>query len=282
MKKIFLSALVAMTIMPNSIKASENENTSDNAIVSNEVLSTEETESIEATTTNDDNSFTVFNGKYKLSFSVSDKSKKHFHGNLPTLYFGYTTLPSTGSVGTSEALSVKGTSYEWGMYIFDWDASFNNRGTFGISADLGFSRTSFRFRDGNAILKDNNGNLYFDKFPGSADVQKSWLRYWSIKMPIMFGWHPEGTKFQISAGPEFEWRLGALSRVKYDDRKHTVVDDPNISALGVNLLVSASFHDFCILGRLGLTDLMTLKSSSLKGGSNFDVAPVMIGIGFGL
>jgi len=286
MKSLFISALVAMTIMPNTIKASEN----DNEIALGENLETAETndnETIATSEDDDDTSFSLLNGKYKLSFTIgsstkSNNARRHYHNNIPTLYFGYTTLAPTGTIGTSDALSQKSTSYEWGMYPFSWDASFNKRGTFGMSLNLGFSRSSYRFRDGNAILKDAEGNLNFAKFTDSDDVQKSWLRFWSIKMPIMFGFRPEGTKLNISAGPELEWRLGALSRVKYDNRKHTVVDDPNINALGVNLLVSLSYRDFCVLGRLGLTDLMNIKSSSVQQGQDFKVAPVMIGIGFGL
>ena len=78
-------------------------------------------------------------------------------------------------------------------------------------------------------------------------------------MPLMVGYQSRNAKFSLSAGAELEWRLGALSRVKYNGSKHTVVNDPDIEALGVNLLFCAGFKEFCVIGRLGVTDLMKLK-----------------------
>ena len=282
MKKLFFATLVAMSMHSSAMNASE---------IENDMEPANDGDKIEVNDEGNLKRMSLFHGKYELTFTTNRKSSddssckgwsKHYTNNLPAIYFGFSQLNPTGTLNTTEALSQKSTSYEWGMYLFSWNGDFTNDHKFGCSLNLGFSRTSIRFRDNNALLKNENGELFFDNYNPEVELDKSWLRYWSIRMPLMVGYQSRNAKFSLSAGAELEWRLGALSRVKYNGSKHTVVNDPDIEALGVNLLFCAGFKDFCVIGRLGVTDLMKLKYSSRTHGQDFGLAPFMIGVGFGL
>lgn len=283
MKKIFFATLVAMSMQSSVMNASEIESELEPA--------NSDGDKVELNDEGNIKKMSLFHGKYELSFTTNHNKNtdspykvctKHYTNNLPAIYFGFSQLTPTGTFNKAEALTQKNSSYEWGMYLFSWNGDFTKDHKFGCSLNLGFSRTSIRFRDSNAILKDENGELFFDNYNPGTELDKSWLRYWSIRMPLMIGYQSRNEKFSLSAGAELEWRLGALSRVKYNGSKHTVVNDPDIEALGVNVLVCAGFHDFCIIGRLGVTDLMKLKYTNQTPGHNFNVAPFMIGVGFGL
>ena len=277
MKNLLFVALMAMSLIPASSMANENEELNN--------TSNDDTKIDFEAKYEDDNTQSLTVGHFKLFFNTGfhkknkSKHKRDYYDNLPGIYVGYAQLNGRG-LGKSDALSQASSSYEWGMYIGSTDFNLNDEGTFGASIGLGFSRSSYRFTLNNVLNEDANGNLVFDKLDDHPEVKKSWLRYWSLRAPVTFGYRYH--RFGISAGAELEWRTFARTRAKYNGSKHTILEEPAINPLAINGILSVNVGEVCVFGRLGITDLMTIKKTTIREGNNFHVTPFMVGVGIGL
>ena len=200
---------------------------------------------------------------------------ERYCNNLPVFYVGHVQLTDGFSFGNSDALSQGNSSYEWGMYLGAVDYALGKN--MGASIGIGFSRTSIRFKGNNVIYMGSDDNMYFGPLKSLPDLDKSWIRYWSLRIPVTIGW--ETRKFGLSAGAELEWRTMFKARAKYNGSKHTIVDEPEYSPLAVNLIMNANVGEIVLTGRLGVTDLMNIHSSYKKSGTDFHLTPFMIGVG---
>ncbi|MCR5313539.1 MAG: hypothetical protein K6E54_07870 [Bacteroidaceae bacterium] len=274
MKKTITTVLIALALLPVKTLAQGVNMPNDTATTS---LSSKNINYI----IEDDNKSYLKVGHFTFKIGIKNKkeyqAKRIYDNNLPSIYFTHAQLNSRG-FAKSDALKQAGSSYEWGMYLCAHDINLSKNGNTGMSVGLGFSRTSFRFKNDNVLMEDEMGDLIFSKLPTNPNINKSWLRYWSIRMPVTIGYRSKN--IAISAGPELEWRIMCRSRAKYEGSKHTIISEPDINPLAVNAIVNVSIGDICILGRVGLTDLLKIKSSTVKQGSNFSVTPFSVGIGF--
>ena len=208
---------------------------------------------------------------------------KYFESAFPGIYYSYSQLYDDSFMFESSAFSQRPNSFEWGMYLFDEEIYYNKSRTLGLVTSLGISNT-YNFFNNKTVFATDNGTPYIYNFNVGGEivpegmsnrtyVDKSYLRYWSLRLPVslQIQWRLSYKVMALSVGPELEWRFGMRSKAKYDGEKHVVADDINYNPLGVNVLTTLKFQDFILFGRLGLTKMF---------GS--DIKAVPFNVGFGL
>ena len=208
------------------------------------------------------------------------------HQTLPDLYYGYLGL-NTGSFGPGANIPTRSSSFEWGTYnqhtIF-----ITKGGHFGMNYGLGISN-SYNFFDHDMVLrKDADGKAYFQLLneyssengngPVNNYAHRSFLRYWSLRLPILLQVQGEinGTPIALAAGVEGEWRFGVRSFARYGGSKHTITNSLDYSPIGVNALFALSAGDLILFSRFGLTDFFNVKDTN---GNYKDMYQMTIGIG---
>ena len=210
---------------------------------------------------------------------------KYFESAFPSIYYSYSQLYDDSFMFESSAFSQRPNSFEWGMYLFDEEICYNKSRTLGLVTALGISNT-YNFFNNKTVLATDNGTPYIYNFNNGGEivpegmsnrtyVDKSYLRYWSLRLPVslQIQWRLSYKVMALSVGPELEWRFGMRSKVKYDGEKHVVANDINYNPLGVNILTTLKFQDFVIFGRFGLTKMF---------GSTLNAVPFNVGFGLTL
>ena len=208
---------------------------------------------------------------------------KYFESAFPGIYYSYSQMYDDSFMFESSVFSQRPNSFEWGMYLFDEEICYNKSRTLGLVTALGISNT-YNFFNNKTVLATDNGTPYIYNFNDGGEivpegmsertyVDKSYLRYWSLRLPVslQMQWRLSYKVMSLSVGPELEWRFGMKSKAKYDGEKHVVADDINYNPLGVNVLTTLKFQDFILFGRFGLTKMF---------GS--DIKAVPFNVGFGL
>ena len=211
------------------------------------------------------------------------------HSPLPSWYYAFLNMfqsPFGPSADVPLRSSQIFTSFEWGTYgTHSVYATHNSR--FGISTGLGLSN-SYNFFSKDKVLRiDDDRNAYFQSLydyssetnngPVSFTAYRSYLRYWSLRLPVMFQlqWDnigPEKETLVFAIGAELEWRFAARSFARYGS-KHLITDDLNYNGIGCNALCSVGFDNISLFLRTGLTDML-----SIKDGDN--LYQFSLGIGF--
>lgn len=210
---------------------------------------------------------------------------KCFNPAYPNIYYSFSQMYDDSFMFESSVFSQKPKSFEWGMYLFDQELCYNKSRTLGLVTALGISNT-YNFFNNKTVLATDNGTPYIYNFndggeivpEGMSDrtyVDKSFLRYWSLRLPVsvQIQWRLSYKVMAFSVGPELEWRLGMKSITRYDGEKHVVADDLNYKPLGVNVLTTLKFQDFVLFGRFGLTQMF---------GADIKAVPFNVGFGFAL
>lgn len=209
------------------------------------------------------------------------------HQTLPDLYYGYINMYS-GAFGPEAHMPLRASSFEWGTYnqhtVF---ATRNN--VFGVTWGFGISN-SYNYFDHDIVLrKGDDGKAYLQSLhdysseegngPVNNYAHRSFLRYWSLRLPIMMQlqWEVDDKYLAIAAGVEAEWRFGVRSFARYGGAKHTITNSLDYNPVGLNALFSVSGQDGVIFFRMGLTDFFNVKDS--RGDYN-DMYQMAIGFGF--
>lgn len=207
---------------------------------------------------------------------------KSFIPAYPDIYYSYSQLYDKPFMSESSVFWQRPNSFEWGMYLFDEELCYNKSRTLGIVTALGISNT-YNFLNNKTVLATVDGTPYIYNFNeggevvpegmnGRTYVDKSFLRYWSLRLPVslQIQWRLSYKVMALSVGPELEWRFGMRSITNYDGGKHVVADDIDYNPIGVNVLTTLKFQDFVLLGRFGLTQIF-----------DSDVKAVPFNVGFG-
>lgn len=210
---------------------------------------------------------------------------KCFNPAYPNIYYSFSQMYDDSFMFESSAFSQRPNSFEWGMYLFDQELCYNKSRTLGLVTALGISNT-YNFFNNKTVFATDNGTPYIYNFNEGGEivpegmsnrtyVDKSYLRYWSLRLPVslQIQWRLSYKVMALSVGPELEWRFGMRSKVKYDGEKHVVANDINYNPLGVNILTTLKFQDFVIFGRFGLTKMF---------GSDINAVPFNVGFGLTL
>lgn len=210
---------------------------------------------------------------------------KCFNPAYPNIYYSFSQMYDDSFMFESSVFSQKPKSFEWGMYLFDQELCYNKSRTLGLVTALGISNT-YNFFSNRTVFAADNGTPYIYDFNdggevipegmgGRTYVDKSFLRYWSLRLPVsvQIQWRLSYKVMAFSVGPELEWRFGMRSITRYDGEKHVVADDLNYKPLGVNVLTTLKFQDFVLFGRFGLTQMF---------GADIKAVPFNVGFGFAL
>lgn len=206
-----------------------------------------------------------------------------FYPTYPSLYYSYTQIYDSPFDFTSSLFKQRPVSFEWGSYPFTQEVCSNKSNTLGLTVALGISNT-YNYLSNNTVLCTYNDNTYLYNFTDEENiipegledkenVDKSFIRYWSIRMPISvqlqcrLGYK----KIALSVGPEFEYRFAMRSIARYDGSKHIISDDINYNPLAMNALGIISFDEVSVIGRFGLTQMFR---------NDYNAFPFSIGVGF--
>ncbi|MDR0893941.1 MAG: hypothetical protein LBN06_01370 [Prevotellaceae bacterium] len=194
-----------------------------------------------------------------VSIPLVTKSRKYrFDPHYPAVFLGFTKL--AGGVlrysAAGDIPQIAGKSKEWGINFCNGGIAISSDNHWGITSAIGIARTEYKL-DNNYGFERVDGITVCQPAAEGRVYQKSWLRYWSWRIPVSIEWQ---TKFGservfITAGPEFEWRMGITSRAKYDNKKHTLTGNPNVNPIGLNLLMQAGYGCLGFHARLALTPL---------------------------
>ncbi len=232
-------------------------------------------------------------------YVTDDKGTKlkfrYFEPIYPNIYYAYSAMIGFPFSDYSLNFNLqKANSFEWGMYLFQYDICHNKRKTIGLTTALGFSNTYFfsSYILGTTTNDNSSNYTYFyrpndsgeegNPIPdGLSDVNAlekfddGYYRYWSLRLPVsvQFQWRVGGNRMAFSFGPEFEWRFAMKSFTYLNNDKLTVSNNLAYNPFGVNALAMLNFKNLVIFGRTGLTHLFN------QDNSHINVTPFNIGIG---
>ena len=216
--------------------------------------------------------------------------KSELHQTLPDLYYGKLNMYS-GPFGPEAHMPLRSSSFEWGTY--NQHTVFMTRDShFGMAWGLGISN-SYNYFDHDKVLRlDENGKAYFQSLnayssedgngPVNNYAHRSFLRYWSLRLPIMMQvqWDINDTYLAFAAGVEAEWRFGVRSFARYGGSKHLITNSLDYNPVGLNALFSISSNNGIIFARFGLSDFFKVQDNwndyanmyqmSIGFGFNFD------------
>lgn len=210
-------------------------------------------------------------------------------GALPDLYYSYLNM-TNGAFGTEANIPLRSSSFEWGFYSVE--PFFCTSGHhFGISTGFGLSNAYNYFSHDVVLRVDNERNAYFQSLnaysseegngPTNNYAHRSFLRYWSLRMPVMFQlqWQIENTPMALSAGAEVELRFGVRSFARYGGAKHKVTDNLDYNPWGVNALFSLNFDNSILFFRMNLTEMFKVKDIAAPD-NNIGLYQMAVGFGF--
>ncbi len=214
--------------------------------------------------------------------------QSRLHQTLPDWYYGILNLNSS-AFGPEAHVPLRSSSFEWGTYnqhtVF---ATRNN--VFGMTWGFGISNSYNFFSHDVVLRKDNENKAYFQLLddysqeegngPRNAYAHRSFLRYWSLRLPVMFQlqWEVNNDNYlAFAAGVEAELRFGVRSFARYGGSKHHVIDNFNYEPVGLNAIFSLAADNAIIFCRMGLTDFFNVKDTK---GDYSDMYQMTIGFGF--
>lgn len=201
---------------------------------------------------------------------------------LPSLYFSHLQMTEGPFGPMAPNMHQRPSSFEWGLY-FPTTIFCTKGGHFGMATGLGISN-SYNYFSHDWVLAMVDGNSTFvplseyslEEGPVNNYAHRSFLRYWSLRLPLTMQLQFKVNKWDylsFSAGAELEWRFGMRSFARYGGAKHTISNDLDYNAIGVNALFQVGFNDIIVFGRMGLTEFFNSKNLN-------DMYQMSIGIGF--
>lgn len=190
------------------------------------------------------------------------KHRRHLEQQLPILYFNYMNISNGDIAVVSPYVKQRPVSFECGMYFPVTIFNTGKTTVFGMATGLGFSNSYNQFDTRYVMAKNENGDMQMKTLAEHTegrfdDASKSYLRYWSLRLPLtmQLQWKVGGEPLTVSAGAEVEWRVGMRSFAKYDGAKRTICDKVNYKPFGCNAIVQVGYAGVIIFSRMGLTDM---------------------------
>jgi len=216
------------------------------------------------------------------SIVVGKPCCKHHHleQTLPILYFNYLNIADGAFGAKSNLIPQRPVSIEWGMYCPVTIFSTGKKTIFGMATGLGFSN-SYNHFDTRFVMKNDvfgDANIFtLDEYTDGrfVDASKSYLRYWSFRLPLtmQLQWKVGKRPLSVSAGAEVEWRFGMRSFAKYDGAKRLIDDKLNYKPFGCNALFQVGYGGVILFTRFGLTDMFgsdAFKANQFTAGIGFN------------
>lgn len=224
------------------------------------------------------------NTRSSVSYDIS--GVHGFSPHLPLFSLGFSGFVGSPLTVTPSPVSLnEAKSWEWNVMLPLDGVAIGRSGHFGVGTAFGFGRTTYKFSDTRCFLTDPvSRTTYFD-YPVSREGypdenwKETWLRYWTLRVPVMLEYHTHDDGFFVGVGPELEYRFAASSRGRADGMKKSAVitQDLDFHPLGVNLLGQIGVGDFSVMARASLVELFARNSKHFCT----EVYPVSIVFGFG-
>ena len=215
------------------------------------------------------------NTSSSVSYNIS--GVHGFDPHLPLFSMGFSGfVASPLTVMPSPVPLNEAKSWEWGVMLPLDGVAIGHSNHFGVGTAFGFGRTTYKFANTNCFLTDpSTRTTYFGET--GDDWNETWLRYWTLRVPVMLEYSTSHDGFFVGVGPELEYRFAPSSRGRADGMKKSAVitQDLDFHPLGVNLLGQIGFGDFSVMARASLIELFAHSTY------NTEVMPVSIVFGFG-
>lgn len=180
------------------------------------------------------------------------------YSHYPFMFAGGDLLAGSAfGTSSSDRYSRDGKSSEWGFtgasFVYPLTPSL------AITSALSIAHVSHHFKTG-YVLNTIDGVTSLQPFKGDNDddrPSKSYLSYWTIRMPLMAEWSMRvGVDDLFAAfGPSVEFRFNERSRYKLG-KKHTISKDVNMNPVGLNLEARVGYGSFMLYARTALTPLL--------------------------
>lgn len=212
--------------------------------------------------------------------SCRKRSHRRLSQTLPILYFNYINIADGAFGAKTNLIPQRPVSIEWGMYLPVTIFKTGKKTVFGMATGLGFSN-SYNHFDTRYVLKNDvtgKANIFTlaEHTDGRfVDASKSYLRYWSFRLPLtmQLQWKVGKRSLSVSAGAEVEWRFGMRSFAKYDGAKRNIEDKLNYKPFGCNALFQVGYGGVILFTRFGLTDMFgseAFKANQFTAGIGFN------------
>lgn len=188
----------------------------------------------------------------------------------PTLMDGAFSMSSAETLHPNSSLS-----YSWQLGFLNLTLPFNKRETIGMGVGftVGYTRHGF---DNGYTLSNVEGKTVVSPITTEASVKKSYLSYWSMRLPVLVEYQPiingRRSNFFVGAGLELEYRLSEHARYKLNDGNTTTCSDININPLGVNLNAQVGYSGLMAYISVGLTPLLKTSVAPKAHTFNFGIA----------
>jgi hypothetical protein len=198
-----------------------------------------------------------------------------FEAHFPAFYMGVNLLCDENSFSTTAGLPQrKGKGMEFGFYFAEDECSINPQNTLGFTIACGLSRSRYWIKNGQYLNWQNiGGNRSLVLMPNADDVSQGYIRYWSLRVPICLEFQSRDKEgLFLSVGPEFEYRFGDVSKVKYEGGgKDKLTKDLNLNPIGLNLLAQAGVDNIGVIFRYSFAELF-------EDSSPVETYPMMLGL----
>ncbi len=197
-------------------------------------------------------------------------AKRHSqeYSHYPFIFFGGNMMAGSAFGTSSDDKYIRDSkSGEWGFYGCSFECPISS--SWAITSALSVAFVSHHFNtdyvlnttDGITSLQpfanvwQNNGDEDNDQHPS-----KSYLSYWTTRIPIMAEWSRKIGRDDVYAafGPSIEFRFKERSRYKLDKR-HTLTRDVNMNPVGINLEARLGYGFLMLYARTALTPLLRTK-----------------------
>lgn len=200
------------------------------------------------------------------------KKKGRIVNNYPWLYFGYNLLGSSAmSLSSGDNLPTRDAkSWEWGITLTS--VGFRVHQNLALTSSLSVGQV-FNHLKGNTVLATSDGKTSFATRPDDENVEKSYLMYDFVRLPVMLEWQKRlGLNAFVAVGPSLELRWHERSRYVVNGDKRTSASDINLNPVGLSLDLRAGYGAIVVYTRTALTPL-------LKTANAPKCYPVSIGMG---
>lgn len=200
------------------------------------------------------------------------KKKGRIVNNYPWLYFGYNLLGSSAmSLSSGDNLPTRDAkSWEWGITLTS--VGFRVHQNLALISSLSVGQV-FNHLKGNTVLATSDGKTSFATRPDDENVEKSYLMYDFVRLPVMLEWQKRlGLNAFVAVGPSLELRWHERSRYVVNGDKCTSASDINLNPVGLSLDLRAGYGAIVVYTRTALTPL-------LKTANAPKCYPVSIGMG---
>lgn len=193
-----------------------------------------------------------------LRSSWERSSRRKFESHVASFYFGPRYMVSNAfSFSANDNLHAKNSaSYEIGFGAFNVGIPFNRQNNIGLAVGLqaGYTRLSF---DTEHALFSQDGVPTIRPITNKDRIRKSYMSYWSMRVPVMIEYQPKFGRRDafFGAGFSFELRNSEHSRYKTEKETITPARDIDINTVGVNFEAYVGCDNLMLRFTTGITPL---------------------------